>query len=701
MLAINMLSRSCAAIFVVPLVAAASGGVTVLFQNDGNWTSHADKPSALFVHQKSSFDDAVAGCKSYDETLLGCDQIQHFHDQLNYQKFIGNIQDDELFWTDCGHSSPVSWHSASTSAANDSSLHYSLCTNSAPMVDKVDTDFSAYPRINASANGTTFEGLRDHMAFRFLGIPFAQPPVGALRFQHAQPPPHRAFVSATRHGAACLQAGWFEGNALGLNPWGNSEDCLHLNVFTPSVPPATNHPLPPPPLKPVLLWLHGGAMKTGTGADSTFDGASLATRADAVVVTVNYRLNVFGYLALADSDDAVPGNYATSDKIAALRWVRDHIAAGFGGDPRNVTIFGQSAGGGSVIDLVASPMAEGLFAGAVVQSGGAGWARTRGEAGAAVEPYISPLCGGGGGGNGTARLECLRGLPAETLLRNVTAEHDGSWTTVVDGVYTLDIPIAQVAKGRAAVNSVKMMLGFMPDEGQSLLETELGPNLTSFREGLDVLVANGRATRAQADAVLESGLWVVDGIEESASVLGNGSTVYPDAYNASISVVSDATLQCDGSAFASVGAAAAAFESLWVYSMERAYGLSYYNWYGACSFPVGEPHTPYYRCHSGDLYEVFGTYYLFDQPVRVDDDIYFTNAVQDMWGSFARTGNPNVDRAYLEARGYNSTMKLFEGWEWPEFSTWSPRVAALQYPEASETTLPEQRHCRVLLPLMS
>ncbi|KAL0263761.1 hypothetical protein SLS55_002743 [Diplodia seriata] len=691
-----MLSRPCAAIFMVPLVAAASGGVTVLFQNDGNWTSHADKPSALLMHQKSSFDDAVAGCKSHDETLLGCDEIQHFHHQLNYQKFIGNIQDDELFWTGCGHSSPVSWHSASPSAANDSSLHHPLCTNSAPLVDKVDTDFSVYPRINASANGTTFEGVRDHMAFRFLGIPFAAPPVGALRFQHAQPPPHRPFVSATRPGAACLQTGWFAGNAFGLNPWGNSEDCLYLNVFTPSVPPAGTTTTP---LKPVLVWLHGGAMKTGTGSDSTFDGASLATRADAVVVTINYRLNVFGYLALADDAD-VPGNYATSDKIAALRWTRDRIAA-FGGDARNVTVFGQSAGGGSVIDLVASPMAEGLFAGAVVQSGGAGWAQTRKEAGKAVEPYVRALCGNG---TGTARLACLRGLPAETLLRNVTDAYEGSWTTVVDGVYTLDVPVARVAKGRKAVNPVRMMLGFMPDEGQSLLETEMAPNLSSFREGLDVLVANGRATRAQADAVLESGLWVVRGRdeEESASFhLGNGGTVYPDAYNASIAVVSDTTLQCDGTAFASVGAAAAAFESLWVYSMQRAYGLSYYNWYGACSFPVGEPHAPYYRCHSGDLYEVFGTYYLFDQPVRVDDDIYFTNAVQDMWGSFARTGNPNVERAYLEARGYNSTMKLFDGWTWPEFSTWSPRVAALQYPEASETTLPEQRHCDVLLPLMS
>ncbi|OJD29432.1 carboxylesterase [Diplodia corticola] len=683
-----MLPHSFAAVFMVPFAAAASGGVTVLFQNDGNWTSHAEKPSALLVHRQSSFEDAVATCNSQDEALLGCGQIQHFHEQLNYQKFIGNIQDDELFWTDCSESSLVSWSGGSTSAAsNDSGLHYFLCTNSAPIVDKVDTDFSVYPRVNVSANGTTFEGLRDHMAFRFLGVPFAQPPVGNLRLKYAQPWTG-SFVDATEYRAACIQTGWYDGNAYGLNPWGNSEDCLYLNVFTPGLPDPAAAANEAQTLKPVMFWMHGGAMKTGTGSDATFDGASLASRSDVVVVAINYRLSIFGYLGL---DDAIPGNYATSDKIAALQWVRDHISA-FGGDPSSVTIFGQSAGGGSVIDLIASPRAEGLFHAAIIQSGGKGWAQARADAAAAIEPYIRPLCNQ----TGTARLECLQALPADTLF-NLTSQ-GGSWQTVIDDDYTLDIPIAQVSKGRQSINSVKVMLGFMPEEGQSLLELELGPNLTTFSDGLGVLVENGRATQEQADAVLDSGLWVVG---NGSSSTGGGSTTYPDAYNASISIVSDLVLTCGGSQFASVGAASAAFEAMWVYSLERAYALSYYNWYDACTFPVGEPDTPYYRCHSGDLYEVFGTYYLFDRPVRVAEDIYFTNAVQDMWASFARAGNPNVDVAYLEARGYNSTIELFSSWEWPEFNTWSPRVASIQYPQSSVTTLPEQQHCKVLLPLIS
>lgn len=667
-----MLPHSFVAVFSLSFAATASAGVTVLFQNDGNWTSHAEKPSALLV---SSSGAAAADCASYGESLLGCDEVQDFHEQLNYQKFIGSIPEDGLVWSGCNQSA----------AANNSGLHYTLCTNSAPIVDKVGPDFSIYPHVNASANSTTFEGLRDHMAFRFMGIPFAQPPIGDLRFKYAQPWTG-SFVNATQYSASCMQFGSYNGNSLGLNPWGNSEDCLYLNVYTPEVPDADDTSA----LKPVLFWIHGGASTSGTGTDGNFDGASLASRSDVVVVTINYRLNIFGYLSL--DDEAIPGNYALSDKIAALQWVQDYITA-FGGNPNNVTIFGQSAGGGSVVDLITSPRAEGLFDGAIIQSGSKGWTKTQSAVAASIEPYIEPLCNG----TGTARLECLQALPADTLL-NVTSE-GGSWSTVIDNDFTLDLHIAQIAKGRQAINSVNLMLGFMPEEGQSLVYTALAPNLTTFREGLDALgpVSGGSFTEELATAILDSGLWVV-GNETSSN---SNATVYPNAYNASISVSSDFTLTCGGSQLASVGAASASFESMWVYNMERAYALPWYNPYGLCSFPVGEPDTPYYRCHSGDLFEVFGTYYLFDQPVRVPEDIYYTNAIQDMWAAFARTGNPNVDPEYLKIRGYDSTIDLFSNWEWPEFSTWSPRVASLQYPESSYTTLPEQQHCDVLLPYLS
>lgn len=667
----------------VPCALTASSGVAVLFQNDGNWTSHAEKPSALLAHDYASYDEADEACASYGETLLDCDQVSEFQDQLNYQAYLGNVADDDLLWTSCEDTPLVSLTGESVSAGDAAVPHRFLCTNGAPLVSKVDTDYSVYPRVNTSANGTTFTGLRDHMAFRFLGIPFAQPPVDSLRFKVAEPWTG-SYVNATKYSAACIQNGWFDGNKHGLNPWGNSEDCLYLNVYTPEIPDADVNATTP--LKPVMFWLHGGGQVTGTAVDSTFDGASLASRSDVVVVTTNYRLNIFGYLSL--NDDAVPGNFATSDKIEALKWVKKYIS-GFGGNPNNITIFGQSAGGGSVIDLVTSPKAERLFDGAITMSGGRGWAGTQEDAADQATPYIQPHC------NSTRveRLECLQKLPTDTLL-NITTQLS-TWRTVIDGNYTLDIPIAQVAKGRQAINSVKFMLGFMPEEGQSLMETAVAPNETSFPDALDAIVAGSSGPGSMKDSILTSGLWLIGN-----ETVSNGSTVYADVYNASVDVVSDLILTCYGSQFASVGAATNAFESMHVYILERAYAMSYYNWYDLCTFPVGEPDTPYYRCHSGDLYEIFGTYYLFDQPVRVAEDIYFTNAAQDMWGSFARTGNPNVNKDYLEARGYNSTIDFFSDWTWPEFNISSPQVASVQYPESSITTLPEQKHCSFLNPLL-
>ncbi|KIY49845.1 alpha/beta-hydrolase [Fistulina hepatica ATCC 64428] len=661
----------------------ACEGVTVFYQNNGNWSSHADQPSALFVNQPSTYDEAAATCADHNETLLSCDQFADFYNQFTYQQYLGKIDTDVLLWSSCNSSLPSSW-TGSVSSSNTSSGSFPfLCTNSAPFVSKVDTDYSVFPRVNTTVNGTTFEGLRDHMAFRFMGIPYAKPPVGDLRFKYAESW-NSSYVNATKYSAACLQYGWFDGNSYGLNPWGNSEDCLYLNVFTSSIP-ADPPIIDTASLKPVMFWMHGGAQTSGTGTDSTFDGDSLVSRSDIVLVTINYRLNIFGYLSLNDS--VVPGNYALTDKIAALEWVQKYIS-GFGGNPNNVTIFGQSAGGGSVIDLITSPKASGLYEGAILQSSGRGHDTNPSVAAAAVLPYLDQYCNGAG----EERLECLQALPAETLL-NITYSEVATWQTVVDGIYVPDIPISQVAKGRPYINTVKYLSGFMPEEAQSLLQTTLAPNMTDFNETMQILVEAGQLVQAQADAVFASNLWLV-----TNETVNNASSTYTNVYNASINVATDATISCFGVGFTIVGAAVSAWESMWIYEHQRGYGLSFYDFYDLCTFPDGEPDTPYYRCHSSDLYEVFGTYYLFDLPVRVADDIYYTNAVQDMWASFARTGNPNVDQDYLTARGYNSTLAFFSNWQWPEFNSWDPQVASLQYPTPGYKALPDLEHCKVLMP---
>jgi carboxylesterase type B len=130
------------------------------------------------------------------------------------------------------------------------------------------------------------------------------------------------------------------------------------------------------------------------------------------------------------------------------------------------------------------------------------------------------------------------------------------------------------------------------------------------------------------------------------------------------------------------------------YNNLRAYALSYYDPYTSCTFPVGKPNTPYYRCHSGDIYQVFGTYYTFDQPIRTAADIGHKNLQQDMWGAFARTGDPNPAKEYLRARGYTDSLALFERFHWLEFN--GRDSMNIDFPEPFMSDLPWKGKCGVV-----
>jgi para-nitrobenzyl esterase len=196
----------------------------------------------------------------------------------------------------------------------------------------------------------------------YLGIPYAAAPVGALRWRPPQPAkPWPGVRACTRFGASCIQ-----GNAPdhpGKQSGAQSEDCLYLNVWTPA---RTSHER-----LPVMVWIHGGGFISGSGALPAPGGSMLARVEHVIVVSFNYRLGVFGFFALPqlskESAHHVSGNYGLLDQMEALRWVRRNIAA-FGGDPRRVMIFGQSAGGQSVIAQLVSPLSRGLFSRAAAES---------------------------------------------------------------------------------------------------------------------------------------------------------------------------------------------------------------------------------------------------------------------------------------------------------------------------------------------
>jgi para-nitrobenzyl esterase len=207
------------------------------------------------------------------------------------------------------------------------------------------------------------QGMEKDGVVQFRGIPFAVPPVGELRFRPTRPlGSWDGTLDATRYGALAPQNPSPIESMLGASTRPTSEDCLTLNVWTPAVDEAA---------RPVMVWIHGGAYEAGTGSIPWYDGSSLARNGDVVVVTINYRLGALGFLHLADvlgDDYAESGLCGTLDQVLALEWVRDNIAA-FGGDPGNVTIFGESAGGMSVGTLLGVPAARGLFHHAIAQSG--------------------------------------------------------------------------------------------------------------------------------------------------------------------------------------------------------------------------------------------------------------------------------------------------------------------------------------------
>ncbi|WP_448453145.1 carboxylesterase/lipase family protein [Mycolicibacterium phlei] len=277
----------------------------------------------------------------------------------------------------------------------------------------------------------------------FAGIPYAAPPIGPLRWQPPEPvAPWEGFRDATEPGPRCIQD-----TSIDVDPRPTSEDCLTLNVWT---PPPSSEP------RPVLVWIHGGSFLNGSG--DIYGARSLANRG-IVVVTVNYRLGALGFLAHpALGPDA--GNYGLADQQAALRWVRDNIAA-FGGDPDRVTIAGESAGGMSVCDHLVAPGSAGLFARAIVQSGPCRAQYDLPAAQRASTEYVAETeCR-----DAHLVVDCLRELPAEVFETPLLYARFGTerLSGPVTGTPTLpENAVTAITEGRAA--DVPVMVNTTADE---------------------------------------------------------------------------------------------------------------------------------------------------------------------------------------------------------------------------------------------
>jgi para-nitrobenzyl esterase len=442
-------------------------------------------------------------------------------------------------------------------------------------------------------------GTQDPAVTAFKGIPYASPPVGQLRWREPQPPSSWQGVrKADQFSPSCLQL--FVVKAM-LNlsttafdeyiPQGEfSEDCLCLNVWTKAKSSAEK--------LPVLVWIHGGRYTEGSASIPAYDGEMLSSKG-LVVVSINYRLGVFGYLAhpelTRESAHKVSGNYGILDQIAALRWVQKNITA-FGGDPGRVTIAGQSAGGGSVHFLTASPLAKGLFQRAIAESGTAAW----------TDPKLpdkpmswKPMAEAEQDGvkfaheRGAASIEQLRAMSWEQLI----AIKPPFFIPVVDG-YVLPQSFAETfANGKQ--NDVPMLVGLNADENGATVHPDV--NAAKFKKA-------AQQYGDMAEAFLK--LYPV-----------TSDAVAPAAHNDSSRDYARSSLY------------------LWGVSRQKASRTKLYTYYWDHPAP-GPDKDKYGAFHCSEIPYVLNSLAKLNRPWEAIDHT-ISEMMSSYWANFATTGDPN------------------------------------------------------------
>ncbi|HEX4451025.1 MAG TPA: carboxylesterase family protein [Kofleriaceae bacterium] len=451
------------------------------------------------------------------------------------------------------------------------------------------------------------------MSYVYYDIPFAQPPVGSARFTApAAATCATAEIDGTTEGPICAQLG---SDATTIE---GSEDCLQLNVWAPVS--ATT-------ARPVMVYVHGGANAAGSATDPLFDGRMLAESYGVLVVTINYRLGQLGFLASTAfaSEGVGNGDFGLLDQILALQWVQQNIA-GFGGDPSNVTVFGESAGGRDVCSLVATPMAAGLFARAIMESGSCSALPTLTAAEATGAAYVTAA-----GCAATSDVaSCLRALPLATAIQTNAPDPSILVSTLyqpaIDGSVQPTQPVTAIAAGTH--NGSAFIIGANADETGAAVPA----------------VPDGSAYEALVDEQF--------GSADGAKVLAQ----YPAANYATpraayVQVTTDSRFVCPSREFARASLAG---------------GLATYRYlFAYAPTPVGAVHgieLPFVFGNFGAITGANGNPY---QPTTTD--LAVSAATQADWVSFASGGAPTGTPAWPlytsadPAREYDATPTVVTG----------------------------------------
>lgn len=313
----------------------------------------------------------------------------------------------------------------------------------------------------------------------YKGVPFAKPPVGDLRWRVPPPPPWPGIRDALTFGACAMQStiSGDIGELIGIATHETSEDCLYLNVWTPVLETGGR--------RPVMVWIHGGGNTVGAGSQPRVNGEHLARVGDVVVVTVNYRLGAFGFLHAPEL--GATGNEALLDQVAALKWVRSEIGA-FGGDPSNITVFGQSAGGFDIVQLMAMPAAHGCFDKAVPMSG----SLTRPVAASAAHATATALAEEFGG------FDKLRDVPAAAILARQAKISGARWAPALDGEVIAGDAATVLREGRFTTD-MPLLIGHTRDE--STLFTLFDERYANLTRAELITLAQASFGERAADAI--------------------------------------------------------------------------------------------------------------------------------------------------------------------------------------------------------
>lgn len=417
----------------------------------------------------------------------------------------------------------------------------------------------------------------------FKNIPFAQPPVGDLRWREPLPAkPWTGVRDATAFGPMCNQAG--------NKQLPHSEDCLQLNVWTPKWPMTS--PVP------VMVWIHGGGNTAGSGVEALFNGEVLARRG-VVIVNINYRLGVFGFFAHPglgkESPHHAAGNYGLADQIMALQWVKENIAK-FGGNARNVTIFGESAGAGDVNALIASPLSKGLFVRAIAQSGPIGTQLSRAESEKRGAETAAKF--GFGGDDAVAKL---RAIPDGELMEKAVPAGPGMGMGInVDGWVLTEQGSKTYSEGREQKvallignNSQEMQPRGTPGDIREMVSQRYGP---------------------LADRALAA--YGLNGSGEPAPDPENGTVL--------LQFTTDNSFRCG-----------TVQELIWHTSAGNA-GYEYQ--FSRTVHGQAEKGAP----HASEIPFVFGTLPVWQRMRNYNEsDQQYAPMMQEYWTNFAKTGDPN------------------------------------------------------------